>query len=63
MFSKTRVTEPGPRTQSTPEQTEPPRNLDANYDVPASAPATAPRARTAPSVLSSDLTVKGNIQT
>ncbi len=63
MFSKTRVNEPGPRTQAAPEQTEPPRSLDQNYDIPASAPAAAPRPRTAPSVLSSDLTVKGNIQT
>jgi len=61
MFSKTRVTEPGPRNQ-TPEHTEPPRSLDTNYDVPAAA-ASGARARTAPSVLSSDLTVKGNIQT
>lgn len=63
MFSKTRVTEPGPRNQSASEQTEPPHSLDTNYDIPASAPAAAPRARTAPSVLSSDLTVTGNIQT
>ncbi|RDW14653.1 bactofilin family protein [Paracoccus thiocyanatus] len=59
MFSKTRVTEPGPRTQPTPES-EPPRGLDTSYDMPPAAPA---RARTAPSVLSSDLTVTGNIQT
>ena len=62
MFSKTRVTEPGPRNQ-TPEQAEAPRSLDSNYDVPASAGSTASRPRTTPSVLSSDLTVKGNIQT
>ena len=62
MFSKTRVTEPGPRNQM-PEQTEPPRSLDANYDVPASATGGARPRTTTPSVLSSDLTVKGNIQT
>ena len=61
MFSKTRVTEPGPRNQM-PEQTEPPRSLDANYDVPASATGGARPRTTTPSVLSSDLTVKGDIQ-
>ncbi|CQR85712.1 protein CcmA, bactofilin family [Paracoccus aminovorans] len=59
MFSKTRVTEPGPRTQPTPEPET--RSLDTTYDIPASAPAA--RNRTAPSVLSPDLTVTGNIQT
>jgi len=61
MFSKTRVTEPGPRTQPAPEPTETPRSFDTTYDVPAS-PAAA-RTRTAPSVLSPDLTVTGNIRT
>ena len=37
--------------------------VDSNYDVPASASSAGPRPRTTPSVLSSDLTVKGNIQT
>ncbi|RDD97471.1 polymer-forming cytoskeletal protein [Paracoccus pantotrophus] len=59
MFSKTRVTEPGPRTQPTPEP-ESARSLDTSYDLP---PAAAPRAHTAPSVLSPDLTVTGNIRT
>ena len=59
MFSKTRVTEPGPRTQPTPEPEQ--RSLETTYDVPASAP--QQRTRTAPSVLSPDLTVTGNIQT
>ncbi|MDS9468665.1 polymer-forming cytoskeletal protein [Paracoccus sp. MBLB3053] len=63
MFSKTRVTEPGPRTQPATEP-EAPRKLDTSFDVPAS-PATqsTPRPRTAPSVLASDLTVTGNIRT
>ena len=62
MFSKTRVTEPGPRTQPTPEpEQQQPRSLETTYDIPASAP--QQRARTAPSVLSPDLTVTGNIQT
>lgn len=59
MFSKTRVTEPGPRTQPAPEP-EAPRSFDTSYDVPASP---APRVRTSPSVLASDLTVTGNIKT
>src|SRR5690606_4649608 len=57
MFSKTRVTEPGPRTQPTPEPE--PARVDTSYDIPA----TTARTRTPPSVLSSDLTVTGNIQT
>ncbi|WP_199260242.1 bactofilin family protein [Paracoccus binzhouensis] len=61
MFSKTRVTEPGPRTQPIPEP-EPARGLDTSYDIPAAA-APAARPRSTPSVLSSDLTVTGNIQT
>ena len=62
MFSKTRVTEPGPRNPS-PEQAEAPRSLDSNYDVPASAAAASRPRTSSPSVLSADLTVKGNIQT
>ncbi|WP_423210381.1 bactofilin family protein [Paracoccus yeei] len=60
MFSKTRVTEPGPRTQPAPEP-EAPRSHEPNFDVPPTAP--AQRARTAPSVLAADLTVTGNIRT
>lgn len=60
MFSKTRVTEPGPRTS--PPETEAPRSFEPTYDVPPSAPSTN-RQRSTPSVLSSDLTVTGNITT
>lgn len=61
MFSKTRVTEPGPRTQTNPE-TDAPRGPDANnIDLPSAPP--APRNRTAPSVLAADLTVTGDIRT
>lgn len=57
MFSKTRVTEPGPR-HPTPE-TEPTRApIMDSYDLPPQQ-----RTRSGPSVLSSDLTVKGNITT
>ncbi|WP_294926828.1 polymer-forming cytoskeletal protein [uncultured Paracoccus sp.] len=59
MFSKTRVTEPGPRQQGAAEP-EAPKSHDASHDLTASAPS---RVRSAPSVLSSDLTVTGNIKT
>ncbi|HRO15321.1 MAG TPA: polymer-forming cytoskeletal protein [Paracoccus sp. (in: a-proteobacteria)] len=58
MFSKTRVTEPGPRSPS-PETDVSRPAMDSSYDLPA----TQARARSGPSVLSSDLTVKGNIST
>lgn len=62
MFSKTRVTEPGPRSQST--DTDAPRANEATYDapVPTGSPAAAQR-RAGPSVLSPDLTVTGDIKT
>ena len=61
MFSKTRVTEPGPRQQPAAE-TETPRSFDTttSYDAPA---APALRNRGTPSVLSADLIVTGNIKT
>ena len=60
MFSKTRVTEPGPRAQ--PQESEVNRPfMETKPDFPA-APQPM-RARSGPSVLSSDLTVKGNITT
>lgn len=62
MFSKTRVTEPGPRTQTAPEPATA-RPLENPADVPATQSAAAARGRTAPSILSSDLTVSGNLQT
>lgn len=59
MFSKTRVTEPGPRSQAAPEP-EPHRvAID-----PHAAAATGRTSRsTAPSILSSDLSVTGNLKT
>lgn len=58
MFSKTRVTEPGPRPYTPePEPTRAPA-MDS-YDLPPQ----GSRTRSGPSVLSSDLTVKGNITT
>lgn len=60
MFSKTRVTEPGPRNHPAPEP-EAPRGHDTGHELPGTP--LAPRARTAPSVLAADLTVTGNIRT
>ena len=60
MFSKTRVTEPGPR--AFPQDSEVNRPvMDSKPDFPAAPQAMRPRS--GPSVLSSDLTVKGNITT
>lgn len=60
MFSKTRVTEPGPRAY--PQESEVNRPvMDSKPDFPAAPQAMRPRS--GPSVLSSDLTVKGNITT
>ena len=60
MFSKTRVTEPGPRAQ--PQELEVNRPfMETKPEFPAAPPAMRPRS--GPSVLSSDLTVKGNITT
>lgn len=59
MFSKTRVTEPGPRQQGAAE-TDTSHSPEPGYDVATTHPA---RNRSTPSVLSADLTVKGNITT
>ena len=60
MFSKTRVTEPGPRAFTQDSEVNRPV-LDTKPDFPAAPQAMRPRS--GPSVLSSDLTVKGNITT
>ncbi|MDO5659006.1 MAG: polymer-forming cytoskeletal protein [Paracoccus sp. (in: a-proteobacteria)] len=58
MFSKTRVTEPGPRNPS-PAPEEP-----VQHTAPESSYDPAPqRNRAAPSVLSADLTIKGDLST
>ncbi len=58
MFSKTRVTDPAPTPATQPSiPSEPERS---SFDTSVSAPA---RPRSAPSVLSSDLIVTGNIRT
>ena len=62
MFSKTRVTETGKPAQPTGMQPEAAPAPMQDRD-PVAAPTTAARPRSAPSVLSSDLTVVGNIKT
>lgn len=57
MFSKTRVTEPGPRNQGQPAEAE---TAYTGYETPA---APAARGRSVPSVLSADLSVTGDIKT
>ncbi|WP_372838033.1 polymer-forming cytoskeletal protein [Phaeovulum sp.] len=61
MFSKSRINEPGPKT--TPESDKP-KVPDTPMPRPAGeAPAGAPRPKAPVSVLSSDLTVVGNLRT
>jgi len=63
MFSKSRINEPGPKTGTEAERpreeapTAAPRPAGADY-VPS-----APKPKAAPSILSSDLTIKGNLRT
>lgn len=61
MFSKSKVNEPGPKAP----EAERPRMPDTAAAKPGSdfMPATAPKPKAAPSVLSSDLTVVGNLKT
>ena len=60
MFSKSRINEPGPAKDSdAPKPAEP----AAGSGAPASRTSTAPKAKPPASVLSSDLTVVGNLKT
>ena len=61
MFSKTRVTEPGPRTPSP--EAEAPRPAPEGGVAGGAQPPAASARRSGPSVLSADLTVHGNIKT
>lgn len=63
MFSKTRVTENRPQQTPAPAGAEPAATPPAPERVAETPAPSAPRQRTAPSVLSSDLTVTGNIRT
>lgn len=62
MFSKSRINEPGPKAAG---DTEKPKAETAAVPRPVTeyAPPAAPKAKPAPSVLSSDLTITGNIKT
>ncbi|MCX8508362.1 MAG: polymer-forming cytoskeletal protein [Rhodobacteraceae bacterium] len=61
MFSRSKINEPGPKTAE-PEQakTEPVPMPKPAYDL---TPAPAPKAKPAASILSSDLTITGNLKT
>lgn len=62
MFSKTRVTEKPQTNPPSAAGPEAPAPASPSFDRP-DAPVTTPARRSAPSVLSSDLTVVGNIRT
>lgn len=61
MFSKSRINEPGPKAGATPEQPKAPESAvtKPSFDYASS----APRAKPPASVLSSDLTITGNVKT
>ncbi|WP_068116673.1 bactofilin family protein [Tropicimonas marinistellae] len=62
MFSKSRINEPGPaKDTETSKGTEPAKKPGGL--PPMDAPATAPKAKPPASVLSSDLTITGNLKT
>ncbi|WP_126975956.1 bactofilin family protein [Frigidibacter oleivorans] len=63
MFSKSRINEPGPKAPGT--ETEKPRAPEGAMTRPASdfTPPSMPKAKPAASILSSDLTITGNIKT
>ncbi|MCC6006632.1 MAG: polymer-forming cytoskeletal protein [Rhodobacteraceae bacterium] len=64
MFSKSRINEPGPKSGAEAERAVP---EGGSAQAPASSPpygeSGAPRPKPSPSVLSSDLTIKGNLKT
>lgn len=67
MFSKSRINEPGPKAAGEPERPKMPdmpiQRPAAAGDAPGAAPISAARAKVAPSVLSSDLIIQGNLRT
>jgi cytoskeletal protein CcmA (bactofilin family) len=62
MFSKSRINEPGPKTGPEAEKPKAPETMPTRTTTDYAPPA-APKAKPAPSVLSSDLTITGNIKT
>ncbi len=65
MFSKSKINDPAPKPESAAKPTLPDRSADAQRSEPLSTEfrATAPKAKPPASVLSSDLTVTGNLKT
>ncbi len=71
MFSKSRINEPGPKSAGDPERPQMPdmpvQRPSSAGEVPgaasSSATSSAPRPKVAPSVLSSDLIIQGNLRT
>lgn len=61
MFSKSRINEPGPKTGADTDQLKPaePAAAKPAFDYPV----TTPKAKPAASVLSSDITIAGNVRT
>ncbi|MCB2110351.1 MAG: polymer-forming cytoskeletal protein [Defluviimonas sp.] len=61
MFSKSRINEPGPKTGTEPEQPKAAESAPKpafDYSAPS-----GPKTKVAPSVLSADLTIHGNLKT
>lgn len=65
MFSKSKINDPAPKPESAAKPTLPERSADTQRSEPASAEfrATTPKAKPPASVLSSDLTITGNLKT
>ena len=66
MFSKSRINEPGPKQGSDSDKPQTPEAQGTKPAVPdarSAAPSSAPKPKPSPSVLSSDLMIKGNIKT
>jgi len=59
MFSKSKINEPGPKTA----EADAPKSTDAAKPAGADFKASTPKAKPAPSVLSSDLLITGNLKT
>lgn len=60
MFSKSRINEPGPKPAG---ETDKPEATAVPRPMTEFAPPAAPKSKPAPSILSSDLTITGNIKT
>lgn len=63
MFSKSKINEPGPKKAPEAEKPKMPEPAAAPKSSSDFAPASAPKSKPNPSILSSDLTIKGNVKT